>query len=170
MFWMGVLCCWDIPFLVSHLTDYHKADMICEFKCRFLIADVNEEETCTWMVKIINCYGKYFCVHAEAFFQASTPICVVFLSLTGNHAEACNYSCSLEIGGNGRKLTFEGIPRSIRESERSLESADSLIVLGSMVHSLGGETREPKLEITCRIRKSQIPMCACVDKSIKQVD
>ena len=26
--------------------------MICEFKCRFLIADVNEEETCTWMVKV----------------------------------------------------------------------------------------------------------------------
>ena len=52
MIWMGVLCCWDIPFLVSHLTDYHKADMICEFKCRFLIADVNEEETCTWMVKV----------------------------------------------------------------------------------------------------------------------
>ena len=44
----------DIPFLVSHLTDYHKADMIngCEFKCRFLIADVGEEETCTWMVKV----------------------------------------------------------------------------------------------------------------------
>ncbi|RVW95368.1 E3 ubiquitin-protein ligase SINAT3 [Vitis vinifera] len=118
-----------------------------------------------YIKRIINCYGKYFCVHTEAFFQASTPICVVFLSLTGNHAEACNYSCSLEIGGNGRKLTFEGIPRSIRESERSLESADSLIVLGSMVHSLGGETREPKLEITCRIRKSQIPMCACVDKT-----
>ena len=57
-------------------------------------------------------------------------------------------------------------PRSIRESERwGLESADSLIVLGSMVHSLGGETREPKLEITGRIRKSQIPVCACVDKT-----
>ena len=116
--------------------------------------------------QIINCYGKYFCVHTEACFQASTPICVVFLSLIGNQAEACNYSCSLEIGGNGRKLTFEGIPRSIRESERwGLESADSLIVLGSMVHSLGGETREPKLEITGRIRKSQIPVCACVDKT-----
>ena len=91
---------------------------------------------------------------------------MVFLSLIGNQAEACNYSYSLEIGGNGRKLTFEGIPRSIRESERrSLESADSLIVLGSMVHSLGGETREPKLEITGGIRKSQIPVCACVDRT-----
>ncbi|KAJ9681092.1 hypothetical protein PVL29_020138 [Vitis rotundifolia] len=154
----------DIPLLVSHLTDYHEAVMFnsCDFELGFLTEDLRENSGCRWIAAIINCYGKYFCVHTEACFHASTPICVVFLSLIGNQAEACNYSYSLEIGGNGRKLTFEGIPRSIRESERrSLESADSLIVLGSMALSLGGETREPKLEIRGRIWKSQIPVCTC---------
>ena len=106
--------------------------------------------------QIINCFDKHFCLHAEAFLIGSTPVYMAFLSLIGNHAEAGNYSYSLQIGGNGRKLTFEGVPQSIRESERrSLESADSLIVPGGMVHSLGGETREPKLEITSRIWKTQ---------------
>ncbi|KAJ9681163.1 hypothetical protein PVL29_020179 [Vitis rotundifolia] len=155
--WPGFLCSavGDIPLLVSHLTDYHKAVMFnsCYFELGFL-NDLPKHLGCRWVVAIINCYGKYFCVHTGAFFTASTPISVVFLSLIGNQAEACNYSYSLEIGGNGRKLTFEGIPRSIRESERSLESADSLIVPGGMVHSLGGEKRQPKLEIRGRIRKS----------------
>ncbi|KAJ9681089.1 hypothetical protein PVL29_020136 [Vitis rotundifolia] len=168
--WPGFPCSGfgDIPLLVSHLTDYHKAVMFnsCDFELGLLTEDLRENLGCRCIAAIINCYGKYFCVQTEAFFQASTPICVVFLSLIGNQAEACNYSYSLEIGGNGRKLTFEGIPRSIKESERrSLESADSLIVLGSMVHSLGEEKRQPKLEITGRIWKSQIPVCTCVDKT-----
>ncbi|XP_034708591.1 E3 ubiquitin-protein ligase SINAT3-like [Vitis riparia] len=150
--WPGLPCSavGDIPFLVSHLTDYHKAVMFngCDFELRFLIEDLRKHSGCRWIAVIINCYGKYFCVHTEASFSASTPICVVFLSLMGNQAEACNYSYSLEIGENGRKLTFEGIPRSIRESERrSLESADSLIVLGSMVHSLEGRRESQNLKL-----------------------
>ncbi|KAJ9691350.1 hypothetical protein PVL29_013507 [Vitis rotundifolia] len=158
----------DIPFLVSHLTDCHKAVMLygCKFKLEFLTEDLYKYQSYKWDVTIINCFDKHFCLHAEAFLIGSTPVYMAFLSLIGNQAETGNYSYSLEIGGNGRKLTFEGIPRSIRESERrSLESADSLIVLGSMAHSLGGETREPKLEITGRIWKSQIPVCTCVDKT-----
>ena len=83
---------------------------------------------------------------------------MAFLSLIGNQAEADNYSYNLEIGGNGSKLTFEGIPRSIRESKRSsLESANSLIVLEGMAFSLGGETRMPMLRVLGRIWKAQIP-------------
>ena len=102
--------------------------------------------------QIINCFDKHFFLHAKAFLIGSTPVYMAFLSLIGNQAEAGNYSYNLEIGGNGRKLTFEGILRSIRESKRSsLESADNLIVLGDMAFSLGGETRMPMLWVTGRI-------------------
>ncbi|RVW95369.1 hypothetical protein CK203_028735 [Vitis vinifera] len=81
--------------------------------------------------------------------------------------EVCNDTSYIsDMSSRLSSARLDDRPRSIRESERwGLESADSLIVLGSMVHSLGGETREPKLEITGRIRKSQIPVCACVDKT-----
>ena len=108
--------------------------------------------------QIINCFDKHFCLHAEAFLIGSTPVYMAFLNLIGNQAEVDNYSYSLEIGGNGQKLTFEGIPRSIKESKRSsLESANNLIVLGGMVFSLGGKTRMPMLRVTGRIWKAQIP-------------
>ncbi|KAJ9681091.1 hypothetical protein PVL29_020137 [Vitis rotundifolia] len=160
--WSGCPCSavGDIPLLVSHLTDYHKAVMFnsCNFKLGFLIGDLYKHQSYKCAVTIINCFGKHFCLHFDAFLIGSTPVYMAFLSLIGNQAETGNYSYSLEIGGNGRKLTFEGSPRSIRESERrSLESADSLIVLGSMALSLGGETRVPMLEFTGRIWKAQIP-------------
>ena len=60
--------------------------------------------------QIINCFDKHFYLHVEAFLIGSTPIYMAFFNLIGNQAEADNYSYSLEIGGNGRKLTFEAIP------------------------------------------------------------
>ncbi|XP_034703487.1 E3 ubiquitin-protein ligase SINAT3-like [Vitis riparia] len=160
--WYGCLCSvvGDIPLLVSHLIDYHKAVMLygCKFKLEFLIEDLYKYQSYKWDLTIINCFDKPFCLHAEAFLIGSTPIYMAFLNLIGNQAEIDNYSYSLEIGGNGRKLTFEGIPRSIRESKRSsLESANNLIMLGGMVFSLGGETRMPMLWVTGRIWKAQIP-------------
>ncbi|CBI40554.3 hypothetical protein VitviT2T_023730 [Vitis vinifera] len=72
--WPGLPCSavGDIPFLVSHLTDYHKAVMFngCDFELEFLIEDLRKHSGCRWLAIIINCYGKYFCVHTEAFLFA----------------------------------------------------------------------------------------------------
>ncbi|KAK9914453.1 hypothetical protein M0R45_038233 [Rubus argutus] len=51
----------------------------------------------------------------------------------GDENEARNYSYSLEVGANGRKLIWEGTPRSVRDSHR----------------------KELKLRVTGRIWKEQ---------------
>ncbi|KAI3522401.1 hypothetical protein L1887_00142 [Cichorium endivia] len=40
---------------------------------------------------------------------------LAFVRYIGDEVEARSYSYSLEVGGNGRKLIWEGTPRSIRE-------------------------------------------------------
>ena len=50
--WYGCPCSavGDIPFLVSHLTDYHKTVMLygCKFKLEFLIEDLYKYENYKW--------------------------------------------------------------------------------------------------------------------------
>ena len=51
--WPGLPCSavGDIPFLVSHLTDYHKAVMFngCDFELEFLIEDLRKHSGCRWL-------------------------------------------------------------------------------------------------------------------------
>lgn len=82
---------------------------------------------------------------------------MAFLRLMGNEKESQNYRYSLEVGGNGRKLIWEGIPRSIRDSHKKVrDSHDGLIVQRNMaLFFSGGERKELKLRITGRIWKEQ---------------
>jgi len=75
----------------------------------------------------------------------------------GDDRDAKNYSYSLEVGGNGRKLTFEGSPRSIRDSHKKVkDSHDGLIIYRNMaLFFSGGDRKELKLRVTGRIWKEQ---------------
>ncbi|KAL6331975.1 hypothetical protein AAG906_020328 [Vitis piasezkii] len=79
--------------VTSDHTTAHGMDAVmlygCKFKLEFLIEDLYKYQSYKWDVTIINCFD------------------MAFLSLIGNQAKADNYSYSLEIGGNERKLTFE---------------------------------------------------------------
>lgn len=119
--------------------------------------------------QVLNYFGEYFCLHVDACSIRSAPVYMAFLSFMGNDADSCNYRYRLEIKGNGRKVIFEGIPRSIRESQRRImENGDGLVVMRNMLQFLGGETRRRNLEVTGRTWNTQIPLCAsCMDKIIK---
>ncbi|KAK1374011.1 Sina domain-containing protein [Heracleum sosnowskyi] len=149
----------DIPQLVTHLKEDHKGDMHtrCTFNHRYVKSNPREVENATWMLTVFNCFGQYFCLHFEAFQLGMSPVYMAFLRYMGDDEDARNYSYSLEVGGNGRKLTWEGTPRSIRDSHKKVrDSHDGLIIQRNMaVFFSGGDRKELKLRVTGRIWKEQ---------------
>ncbi|KAF9671099.1 hypothetical protein SADUNF_Sadunf12G0012200 [Salix dunnii] len=149
----------DIPFLVAHLRDDHKVDMHtgCTFNHRYVKSNPREVENATWMLTVFHCFGQYFCLHFEAFQLGMAPVYMAFLRFMGDETEARNYSYSLEVGGNGRKLIWEGTPRSVRDSHRKVrDSHDGLIIQRNMaLFFSGGDRKELKLRVTGRIWKEQ---------------
>ncbi|KAF9667333.1 hypothetical protein SADUNF_Sadunf15G0012000 [Salix dunnii] len=149
----------DIPFLVAHLRDDHKVDMHtgCTFNHRYVKSNPREVENATWMLTVFHCFGQYFCLHFEAFQLGMAPVYMAFLRFMGDETDARNYSYSLEVGGHGRKLTWEGTPRSVRDSHRKVrDSHDGLIIQRNMaLFFSGGDRKELKLRVTGRIWKEQ---------------
>ncbi|CAH2063175.1 unnamed protein product [Thlaspi arvense] len=149
----------DIPFLVAHLRDDHKVDMHsgCTFNHRYVKSNPREVENATWMLTVFHCFGQYFCLHFEAFQLGMAPVYMAFLRFMGDETEARNYNYSLEVGGYGRKLTWEGTPRSVRDSHRKVrDSHDGLIIQRNMaLFFSGGDRKELKLRVTGRIWKEQ---------------
>ncbi|PWA91710.1 Seven-in-absentia protein, sina [Artemisia annua] len=106
---------------------------------------------------VFHCFGQYFCLHFEAFQLGMAPVYMAFLRFMGDEEDARNYSYSLEVGANGRKLTWEGTPRSIRDSHRKVrDSHDGLIIQRNMaLFFSGGDRKELKLRVTGKIWKEQ---------------
>ena len=85
------------------------------------------------------------------------PISMTFLRFMGNETNARKYSYSLEVGGYGRKMTWEETPWSIHDSHRKVrDSHDGLVIPCKLALFFSGEDRkELKLRITGRIWKEQ---------------
>ncbi|XP_058724707.1 E3 ubiquitin-protein ligase SINAT5-like [Vicia villosa] len=149
----------DINFLVAHLRDDHKVDMHtgCTFNHRYVKSNPRDVENATWMLTVFHCFGQYFCLHFEAFQLGMAPVYMAFLRFMGDENDARNYTYSLEVGANGRKLIWEGTPRSIRDSHRKVrDSHDGLIIQRNMaLFFSGGDRKELKLRVTGRIWKEQ---------------
>ncbi|KAJ8444704.1 hypothetical protein Cgig2_030378 [Carnegiea gigantea] len=139
--------------------DEHKVDMHsgCTFNHRYVKSNPREVENATWMLTVFHCFGEYFCLHFEAFQLGMAPVYMAFLRFMGDETEARNYTYSLEVGGFGRKLTWEGKPRSIRDSHRKVrDSHDGLIIQRNVaLFFSGGDRKELKLRVTGRIWREQ---------------
>lgn len=57
--------------------------------------------------QVFHCFGQYFCLHFEAFQLGMAPVYMAFLRFMGDETDARNYSYSLEVGPNGRKLALK---------------------------------------------------------------
>ncbi|XP_057818591.1 E3 ubiquitin-protein ligase DIS1 [Cryptomeria japonica] len=149
----------DIPSLVAHLRGDHKVDFHDgpTFNHRYVKSNPHEVENATWMLTVFNCFEQYFCLHFEAFQLGTAPVYIAFLRFMGNDNDAKNFSYSLEVGGSGRKLTWQGIPRSIRDSHKKVrDSHDGLIIQRNLALFFSGSDRkELKLRLTGRIWKEQ---------------
>ncbi|KAJ0021382.1 hypothetical protein Pint_31335 [Pistacia integerrima] len=109
------------------------------------------------LVQVFNCFGRQFCLHFEAFHLGNAPVYMAFLRFMGDEEEARQFSYTLEVGGNGRKLTWQGIPRSIRDSHKKVrDSQDGLIIQRNLaLFFSGGNRQELKLKVAGRIWKEQ---------------
>ncbi|KAL1828231.1 hypothetical protein DCAR_0207427 [Daucus carota subsp. sativus] len=149
----------DISYLVDHLKDDHKVDMHNgnTFNHRYVKSNPHEVENATWMLTVFSCFGQYFCLHFEAFQLGMAPVYIAFLRFMGDENDAKKYCYSLEVGGNGRKITWQGEPRSIRDSHNKVrDSFDGLIIQRNMaLFFSGGDRKELKLRVTGRIWKEQ---------------
>lgn len=149
----------DISYLVNHLKEDHKVDMHngSTFNHRYVKSNPQDVENATWMLTVFSCFGHFFCLHFEAFQLGMAHVYIAFLRFMGDDSEAKNYSYSLEVGGNGRKMVWQGVPRSIRESHRKIrDSFDGLIIQRNMaLFFSGGDRNELKLRVTGRIWKEQ---------------
>ena len=107
--------------------------------------------------KVFNCFGRQFCLHFEAFQLGTAPVYMAFLRFMGDEREAKKFSYSLEVGAHSRKLTWQGIPRSIRDSHRKVrDSQDGLIIPRNMaLYFSGSDKEELKLRVTGRIWKEE---------------
>jgi len=150
----------DVPFLVSHLINDHKVDLHegCTFNHRYVKPNPYEVENATWMLTVFKCFGQHFCLHFEAFLLGMAPVYMAFLRFMGEESEAQGFGYSLEVGGGGRKLTWQGTPRSIRDSHRKVrDSFDGLIIHRNMaLFFSGGSRQELKLRVTGRIWREQV--------------
>ncbi|KAK8451792.1 hypothetical protein SEVIR_5G005300v4 [Setaria viridis] len=136
-----------------------------ELPCRYVKSNPREVENATWMLTVFHCFGQYFCLHFEAFQLGMAPVYMAFLRFMGDENDAKNYSYSLEVGANGRKMVWEGTPRSVRDSHRKVrDSHDGLIIQRNMaLFFSGGDRKELKLRITGRIwKEQQTPDGACI--------
>ncbi|KDP26303.1 hypothetical protein JCGZ_22288 [Jatropha curcas] len=108
---------------------------------------------------VFNCFGRQFCLHFEAFQLGMAPSYMAFLRFMGDDNEAKKFSYSLEVGGNGRKLIWQGIPRSIRDGHRKVRDSQDgagLIIQRSLaLYFSGGYRQELKLRVTGRILKEE---------------
>ncbi|KAL7616770.1 E3 ubiquitin-protein ligase SINAT2 [Lactuca sativa] len=149
----------DIPFLVAHLKTDHNVDMHdgSTFNHRYVKPNPHEIENATWMLTIFNCFGYQFCLHFEAFHLGMAPVYMAFLRFMGDENDASKFSYSLEVGGNGRKLKWQGVPRSIRDSHKTVrDSLDGLIITRNIgLFFSGGDRKELKLKVAGRIWREQ---------------
>ena len=85
------------------------------------------------------------------------PVYMAFLRFMGDETEARKFSYSIEVGGNGRKLIWQGVPRSIRDSHRKVrDSQDGLIIQRKLALFFSGSDRQQlKLKVAGRIWKEQ---------------
>ncbi|XWS59276.1 hypothetical protein CRYUN_Cryun08bG0107500 [Craigia yunnanensis] len=132
----------DIPTLVAHLKDDQR--LTCMMDVPSTIDMSNQIHT---KLKMPHGCLVQFCLHFEAFQVGMAPVYMAFLRFMGDDNEAKRFSYSLEVGANGRKLIWQGIPRSIRDSHGKVrDSQDGLIIQRNLaIYFSGGDRQELKL-------------------------
>ncbi|KAK1556288.1 hypothetical protein Q3G72_002106 [Acer saccharum] len=88
------------------------------------------------------CLDHYRCHIEYQLGMALAPVYMAFLQFMGGDNEGKNYSYSLEVGGNWRKMIWQEVPRGIRDSHRKVHDRfDGLIIQRNMAMFFSGGDR-----------------------------
>lgn len=147
----------DIQCLLEHLRNDHHVEMHdgrC-FSHRYVHHNPKHYHHATRMLTLLDCYGRQFCLHFEAFHLKKTPMYIAFMQFMGDEEEATSFSYTLEVNGNGRKMTWQGVPRSIRDSHKTVrDSQDGLIITRKLALFFSADntnSKQLKLKISGRV-------------------
>ncbi|GJR37916.1 E3 ubiquitin protein ligase SINAT2 [Tanacetum coccineum] len=133
----------NIPELVTHLTDCHNVYMRNDAELTHYYAQSHEDDNVTGMLGIFNCHGRQFCYHFDYFLLNSSPCYIAFIRFMGDDNDAQNFRYSLEVIGNSRKLSWQGVPSSIRRShEKIRDNLDGLAISPSMALLFSDENKK----------------------------
>ncbi|PHU29310.1 E3 ubiquitin-protein ligase SINAT5 [Capsicum chinense] len=96
---------------------------------------------------VFNYFDHQFYLHFEAFNLGLAPVYIEFIRFIGADDDEIRFWYSLEVGGFDRKLTWQGVPRSIHDSHKLVrDSLEGLIIHRSMtLFFSGGDMKELKL-------------------------
>ncbi|XP_059627306.1 E3 ubiquitin-protein ligase SINAT2-like [Cornus florida] len=153
----------DIQFLLAHLKDDHNVNVDdvddgYTFNLEYTKLNPEKVEKTRWKLAVFNCFSHHFCLHFEAFRLEKAFVYLAFLRFMGDDDEAKKFSYSLEVGRNGRKLTWQGFPRSIRDSCKTVrESLDGLVIQKNMsFFFFDGDSQKLRVKLAGRIWKEQL--------------
>lgn len=147
----------DIRWLLQHLRNDHHVEMHDgrSFSHRYVHHNPKHLHHATWMLTLLDCYGRQFCLYFEAFHLKKTPMYIAYMQFMGDEEEATSFSYTLEISGHGRKMTWQGVPRSIRDRHKTVrDSQDGLIITRKLAMFFSADntnSKELKLKISGRI-------------------
>ncbi|GJZ53943.1 E3 ubiquitin protein ligase SINAT2-like protein [Tanacetum coccineum] len=108
------------------------------------------------MFAVLNCYGQRFCYHFELFLFGTAPCYIVFLRFMGEDTEAKKFRYSFKVSKNGRDLTWQGVPSSIRDSHHKVcDIQDGLVIPRNLILLFLDESEQKlKLRLEGRIWKT----------------
>ncbi|PWA41771.1 hypothetical protein CTI12_AA549280 [Artemisia annua] len=107
----------NIPELITHIKNAHAImhdGMHDGSRIAIDFVEPLPRSNWTWRLNVYKCYGCYFCFYLKRFTSGNATGDVAYIRFMGEENEAKIFSYSLEIGGDGQKLTYKGVPRSIR--------------------------------------------------------
>ncbi|XP_071697414.1 E3 ubiquitin-protein ligase SINAT2-like [Rutidosis leptorrhynchoides] len=148
----------SVTHIVTHLKDDHNIvyfDMSHESVFKHSYAPFREKDNTTGLLCVLSRYGQQFCYQFEHFVLGAVPCYIAFIRFMGEDTQAKRFSYSLEIGGNGRRLTWEGVPRSIRDNPHEVcDSLDGLVIPQNLAKLFSdGNEQEFKVQVRGCIRR-----------------
>eukprot|EP00939_MAST-03C_sp_MAST-3C-sp1_P003429 g3429.t1 len=110
----------------EHLHKRHNMKIVESSEIDETYSNPEGVENAVWEGPILRCFDQEFILHFE---QRESGQYFVFVRFVGPKDEAKKFKYKIKVERHGRSLTWEGIPRSIRSTVKSVESVNDCFVL-----------------------------------------
>jgi hypothetical protein len=122
------LCTWKGPLheVATHLKTRHKMKCVCTATINETYSNPESIANAVWEGPILEAHGQQFIVHFE---HKKNKQYAAFVRHVGNPEVSKQFRFNVKISKNGRSMSWEGIPRSIRDEAKSVMDVNDCLVL-----------------------------------------